>query len=69
MIPSQKPSLDDLHIAGVRPVPGRTLDHKTGVFHTEMECMVCHTRWLALQSSRGYINSTYWQCPKGCNRP
>lgn len=67
--PSQKPTVDELHVAGVRYTRRSTFDHKTNTYFDELECMVCARRWMAIRVSQGYVNSTYWRCPKGCNRP
>lgn len=67
-MPGPKATPDELHIAGVRLLPRRsTFDHKTNVYFDELECMVCRRHWPAIRTQRGYVNTTYWRCPKGCN--
>jgi len=47
-----------------------SLDGPTNVFTMELECHQCGRTWRAYRAKRdGFLNSDYWKCPKGCNRP
>lgn len=66
--PSLTAGPQELQAAGVRVIPRYDhLDRHTNVFYVGVYCLKCRRRWTEPMCQTGFVRTTYWKCPNGCN--